>query len=151
VAGTVYSYSFKDVVATVVGPNGAFSIGSSAGAAKEGITIEMVEDKGTMTIGADGQGMHSLHAGKGGRVTVRLLKNSLTNALLSAMYNADCGDSSQYGQNTIVVSWLTAGDVHSCRQCGFVRFPSSVYSEDGPMLEWTWNSIVVDHMLGAGA
>ena len=36
------------------------------------------------------------------------------------------------------------------RQCGFVRFPSIVYSEDGPMLEWVFNCIMIDHMLGAG-
>jgi hypothetical protein len=139
-----------EVVGSIVGPNGMFSIGSEAGVAKEGITVEMVEDKGTMTIGADGSGMHSLHAGKGGRITVRLLKNSLTNALLSAMYSADTSDGSQYGQNTIGVAWLTAGDVCTGRQCGFVRFPSIVYSEDGPMLEWVFNCIKIDHMLGAG-
>ncbi len=35
--------------------------------------------KNTMTIGADGEVMHSLHADKSGTVTVNLLKTSPTN------------------------------------------------------------------------
>jgi hypothetical protein len=36
----------------------------------------MTEAKNTMTVGADGEVMHSLHAGKSGTITVTLLKTS---------------------------------------------------------------------------
>jgi hypothetical protein len=145
------TYSFENVLASIVGPNGIFSIGSTAGVAEEGITIEMTEDRATMTIGADGSGMHSLHAGKSGRMIFRILKNSPANSLLQSMYDADTADGSQYGQNTIVVSWLTQGDVTTGRQAGFARFPTNLYAKAGNILEWTFNCIQIDPLLGAGA
>ncbi len=53
-------YSFLNVNATIAGPGGAFNLAAGAAAAEEGITIEAAEDKNVMTIGADGQGQHSL-------------------------------------------------------------------------------------------
>jgi hypothetical protein len=43
----------------------------------------MTEAKNTMTVGADGEVMHSLHAGKSGTITVTLLKTSPVNKKLS--------------------------------------------------------------------
>jgi hypothetical protein len=48
----------------------------------------MTEAKNTMTVGADGEVMHSLHGGKSGTITVTLLKTSPVNKKLSLMYNA---------------------------------------------------------------
>lgn len=149
-AGPV-TYSFIDVKATLVGPNGATNVGSDAGVSEEGITIEFAEEQDTMVIGADGLGMHNLHAGQSGRVTVRLMKNSPTNAILQGIYDLDRATPSTHGQNTIVVSWLTAGDVVTCTQCGFTRFPTVTYAKEGPMLEWTFNAIRISPLLGAGS
>ena len=44
--------------------------------------------KNTMTIGADGEVMHSLHADKSGTVTVNLLKDLADKQKLSLAYNA---------------------------------------------------------------
>lgn len=82
------TYSFLDVQATLVGPTGIVQLGYGAAVADEGISIEAAGDKNTMIIGADGEGMHSLHADKSGTVTVRLLKTSPTNAKLMVMYDA---------------------------------------------------------------
>ncbi|MBU9403923.1 DUF3277 family protein, partial [Burkholderia multivorans] len=60
------TYSFQDVTATIVGPGGAFSLGYGSANAEEGITIAQAGDKNTMTVGADGEVMHSLHADKSG-------------------------------------------------------------------------------------
>jgi hypothetical protein len=81
------SYSFLDVQATITGPGGTFPLGAGAGTAEEGITIEMADDKDTMTMGSDGNGQHNLHAGQSGTITIRLLKTSSTNNKLSVMYN----------------------------------------------------------------
>ena len=42
------TYSFLDVQATIVGPGGAFSLGSGAGVAEEGISIEPTGEIDTM-------------------------------------------------------------------------------------------------------
>src|SRR5882724_1438268 len=96
------TYSFLDTVMAINGPGGAFSIRD--GAAKEGFTVDFTEDKNTMTVGADGEAMHSLKATKGGTITLRLLKTSPTNALLGALYNFQTASSATHGQNTIVIS-----------------------------------------------
>lgn len=145
-----YAYSFLDIVAAIKGPNGSFSLGNGAGVAEEGITIAMVDAKNTMVIGADGQSMHSLHAGKGGTVTVRLLKTSPTNALLQDMYFADTASSANHGQNTIVIRDPSRGDVASAKFCAFQKFPDITYSKDGNTVEWMWDSGEVDVLLGTG-
>src|ERR1700760_4891471 len=108
------TYSFKDVVASITGPGGSFALGNGSGAAEEGITVEPTEDINTMTIGADGSGMHSLHADQSGMITVVLLKNSPTNALLQALYNFQTSSSASHGQNTITISNTASGDAMNC-------------------------------------
>ena len=49
------TYSFQDVVATLVGPTGTVNLGYGAAVAEEGITVEMAGDKNTMMIGSDGE------------------------------------------------------------------------------------------------
>ncbi len=56
-------YSFANVAAAIVGPGGSITLGNGAGPSEEGITISYTEDKNTMTIGADGSGMHSCMRG----------------------------------------------------------------------------------------
>src|SRR5499427_11067330 len=105
------TYSFQDIMASITGPSGTVSLGAGSAASDGGISIVMVEDKSTMTIGADGAVMHSLHAGKGSTVTVRLLKTSPTNALLSQMYGRDTVQSQNHGQNTISIRDMARNDV----------------------------------------
>ena len=143
-------YSFLDVAATIVGTNGVISLGSSSGNAEEGIAVAFAEDQVTTTIGADGTGMHSIHGGQSGVVTVRLLKSSPTNAALNAMYAADRAVPSSGGQNTIVVTWLTGGDVITAKQCAFTKFPDEAYGKVGAVLEWRFNAVYITPILGAG-
>lgn len=142
------SYSFLNVQAAITGPTGSFSIGSGSANAEEGITISMEEDKTTLTIGADGEGMHSLHAGKSGTVTVRLLKTSPVNAQLSVMYNLTTSQAGLYGQNIITVSDVERGDFITARGCGFQKHPDLTYAKDGGLVEWTFKAIKIDQLLG---
>ncbi len=144
------TYSFLNVQAAINGPNGAFPLGAGSGSAEEGITIVMDEDKTTVTLGADGEGMHSLHASKVGTVTVRLLKTSPVNALLSQMYNGDSSDAALWGQNVITVSDTARGDFISARQAGFLKHPDLTYAKDGGTVEWAFKAIKIDQLLGAG-
>ncbi len=49
------------------------------------ITVTQWAAQNTMTIGADGEVMHSLHADKSGTVTVNLLKTSPTNKTVAGV------------------------------------------------------------------
>ena len=144
------AYSFGDVTCSIQGPNGSFELGSGAGAADEGISVEMIEDKGTMTMGAGGEVMHSLHVSKAGRITVRLLKTSRANQLLQAMYQADTSSSALYGGNTIVIRDVARGDVVVASQVAFQKLPNNAWSKDGNILEWAFNCGEVDMRLGTG-
>lgn len=73
------TYSFMDVTATLTGPTGSIDLGYGSASSEEGIVVAMGGPKNTMTIGADGEVMHSLHADKSGTITVNLLKTSPTN------------------------------------------------------------------------
>jgi hypothetical protein len=144
------AYSFLNCQASISGPNGQFNIGNGAGTAEEGITIAMRGDKNTTTVGADGTPMMSLHADKSSTVTVRLLKTSPVNAMLSQMYAADSSDSSLWGQNTITVRDSSRGDHSTCRQCAFKKLPDLTYNKEGPVIEWVFESGITDELLGTG-
>lgn len=143
-------YSFLDTQAAIVGPGGTINIGAGSGSAEDGITAEMIEDKNTMTIGADGAPMHSLHAGQGGKITVRLLKTSPANAQLSAMYAIQTTSSALHGQNTITIKNAPLGDSITGALCGFKKFPTVVYGKDGPMNEWEFDVGSLVMSLGGG-
>lgn len=142
------TYSFLNVQATIFGPGGSFNIGNGASIAEEGITLDPNGDKDTMTIGADGNGMHSLHADKSGTVTVRLLKVSSQNAKLMAMYDLQTADSRLHGQNIITVTDTGSGDSTGCRGVAFKKKPTITYAKDGQMMEWQFNAIAMDSVLG---
>lgn len=143
------TYSFADVQATLVGPTGVLNLGYGAAVAEEGISIEMAGDKNTMMIGADGEGMHSLHADKSGTITVRLLKTSPTNAKLQAMYDAQSLSSALWGQNIITITNPVVGDITTARSAAFKKKPALTYKKDGDIVEWAFDSIKIDTILGA--
>jgi hypothetical protein len=139
-----------DVNASIVGPGGSFSLGYGSGNSEEGITVAMVENKNTMTIGADGSVMHSLHAGNGGTVTVRFLKTSPTNQQLAEMYDTQRVSSALWGQNTIVISDPARGDTITCTNVAFQRWPQVGYQKDGGVQEWAFDAGQINGILGDG-
>ncbi|EMB6251746.1 TPA: DUF3277 family protein [Serratia marcescens] len=142
------TYSFLDYSASIVGPGGAFDLGYGSGNAEEGMTVTMVEAKNTMTIGADGSVMHSLHAGKGGTITVTLLKTAPTNAKLSAMYNAQSLSSASWGNNVIVMRNSASNDVCTARSVAFQKIPDWQNAKDGGTVSWVFDAGLVDQLLG---
>ena len=143
------TYSFLNVNAAIVGPGGTFGLGSGAGAAEEGITIESNEID-AMTIGADGSPMHSLHADKSGKVTVRLLKTSPVNQKLGAMLALQRSSAALHGQNTITLTNTNTGDIITCQICAFAKWPTLTYAKDAGTNEWVFNAGIIDQGLGAG-
>ena len=144
------AYSFLNVQASLVGPGGNANLGYGSGSSEEGITVEMVEDKGDTKVGADGQLMQTLRTSKLGRITVRLLKTSPVNALLSQMYAAQSTISSFWGNNVLRISDVSRGDVVLASQVAFTKQPTIVWGKDGNMNEWIFQGNV-DYQLGTGA
>lgn len=142
------TYSFLDVAASISGPGGAFALGSGTGAAEEGITIVPTGPLNGMTIGADGEGMHSLFADRSAKITVRLLKTSPTNALLSQMVAFQRSSGSLHGQNMLVINDTSRNDSIACRQTAFAKIPDLTYAKEGGTVEWEFDSVRVDVNLG---
>lgn len=144
------TYSFLNVTCAVAGPGLAANLGAGAAVAEEGITIEPVEDKNTMTIGADGKGQHSLLASDAAKVTVRLLKTSPLNALLMAAFDAQSISSSLWGQNVFTIVDSARGDTHICQSCAFTKKPQINYKKEADLLEWVFDCISATSILGVG-
>ncbi|WP_407733286.1 phage structural protein [Pseudomonas citronellolis] len=142
------TYSFLDVNATLAGAGAVIDLGAGSANAEEGISIVMAGDKNTMTVGADGEGMHSLHADKSGQLTVRLLKTSPKNAQLMALYDAQSLSSSDWGQNVITLTHSVSGDATVARSCAFKKRPDLNYRKDGDIVEWVFDAIKIDGILG---
>lgn len=142
------SYAFNDVVATLAGPTGSANLAYGAAPTDEGISFEQAGDKNSMSVGADGSVMHSLHADKSGRVIIRLQKTSPINAVLQQMYDIQTTTAALHGQNTILCQQKAAGDVTTARQCAFKRKPTVSYQKDGGMMEWELDAGMIDTVLG---
>lgn len=144
------TYSFQDVVAAISGVGGSINLAAGAGVAEEGITIESMEDKSVMTIGADGAGMHSLVANEASSVTIRLLKTSPVNKQLQEMYNQQTKSSANHGKNTITVRDAVRGDNITLTEVAFKKRPIVTYAKEGGLMEWTFDAIKTTAVLGSG-
>ncbi|MHC3068682.1 phage structural protein [Klebsiella pneumoniae] len=144
------TYSFQDVVAAISGVGGSINLAAGAGVAEEGITIESMEDKSVMTIGADGAGMHSLVANEASSVTIRLLKTSPVNKQLQEMYNQQTKSSANHGKNTITVRDAVRGDNITLTEVAFKKRPTVTYAKEGGLMEWTFDAIKTTAVLGSG-
>lgn len=137
------TYSFKDVQCTLTGPGGYASLGGDGGGVSdEGITIEPTEDVDTMTTGAAGDIMHSLHAARPANISIRLLKTSPNNAVLSTLFSFQTSSSAFHGRNVIAVSDFVSGDIVTCTQVAFSKHAGVTYSKDGNYNEWTFKGKV---------
>ena len=142
------TYSFMDTNCTLAADDAVIDMGYGAGVAEEGITFAMAGDKNSMTIGADGEGMHNLRADNSGQVTVRLLKTSPTNAKLMNLYTLQKSSTKKWGKNTITLNHSGSGDNATASKCAFKKVPDLTKAKDGALVEWIFDSIKVDMKLG---
>jgi hypothetical protein len=143
-------YSFLNVNCSIEGPGGIFNLAAGAAAAEEGITIEASEDKNVMTIGADGKGQHSLIASDACTLTVRLLKTSPLNAALMVMYDLQSASSAVWGQNVFTIVDTGRNDYTVIQSAAFKKKPTITYAKEAGMMEWTFDGIKANSLLGAG-
>jgi hypothetical protein len=144
-------YSFTNFHASLAGPGGIISLGDGSASAEEGVTVEPVEDADKMMIGADGSVMHTLNPSKAAKITVRLLKTSPVNNLLSAMYNLQRLSSLTWGVNVLTMTDVVRGDNVVASGVAFLKRPSITWAKDGNMNEWEFNASFADALLGKGA
>ena len=142
------TYSFLDVTASLTGPAGVIDLGQGSANSEEGITQTMGGNKNTMTIGADGEVMHSLHADKSGTITVTLLKTSPVNKKLSLAYNAQSQSSATWGNNVIVIRNTASGDISTARSCAFQKHPDFNNAKEGGTVAWVFDCGKIDQLLG---
>ncbi len=142
------TYSFMDVSATITGVGGHVDLANGAATAEEGITTAMADAKNTMTVGADGEVMHSLSAGKNGTITVTLLKTSPANAKLMLMYNAQQFSSATWGNNLILIRNRVSGDTIAARSVAFQKIPDIANAKLGNTVSWVFDCGKIDTVLG---
>lgn len=142
------TYSFLDVTASLTGPTGVIDLGCGSANSEEGVTQTMGGTKNTMTIGADGEVMHSLHADKSGTITVTLLKTSPVNKKLSLAYNAQSQSSATWGNNVIVIRNTASGDISTARSCAFQKQPDFNNAKEGGTVAWVFDCGKIDQLLG---
>ncbi|ELG0751087.1 DUF3277 family protein [Salmonella enterica] len=142
------TYSFMDVTASLSGPTGVIDLGQGSANSEEGITQTMGGNKNTMTIGADGEVIHSLHADKSGTITVTLLKTSPVNKKLSLAYNAQSQSSATWGNNVIVIRNTASGDISTARSCAFQKQPDFNNAKEGGTVAWVFDCGKIDQLLG---
>lgn len=145
------TYSFLDTNCAITGPGGSVNLAAGAAVAEEGIEITPTGDINTMTIGADGSAMHSLHANKSGHIKVILLKTSPVNQQLSLMYATQTAAGASHGQNTISLSNTLTGDVITCQVVAFKKAPDLKFGMEGGTNNWEFDAGIVDRTLGNGA
>ncbi len=142
------TYSFLDVTASVQGPGGGYMI-SEGGVANGGITIE-TNDRVTTVWGCDGEFMHSLHAARGGRVTVRCMRTGRANADLSKTFNFDSQSSANTGRNTITIQDHQRGDNWTIEGAAIVKIPTNAYGTEGGEVEWVFQAGIITGWFGTG-
>lgn len=149
------TYAFQDVTATLAGSDGVIDLGYGASDAKEGITVTLANARNRMTVGADGEYMHSLSSDHSGTVTVRLLQTSPANAKLQALYNSQTLASTDWGNNTITIYNYGNDEQVVCSGCAFQKAPDRTYAEEGQTQTWVFDCGKIDfttgYYVGAGA
>lgn len=143
------AYGFADVQAAITGPGGSINF-KEMGIDEGGVTFDMAEDKTSLQVGADGRPQHILHAGRHGKVTIRLQKTSPANAILMGMYVLQTRSAGTTGKNVISVRNPVSGDDYSATSVSFAKAPANTFAKEAPALEWSFNAGYIDPILGVG-
>jgi len=143
------TYSFLDVQATLVAPGFTFDI-KSAGIAAEGIRIAMLGEKDVTTIGADGNGMHTLIASDAANCEVTVLKSGPANAMFNALYNFQKTASANWGNIQITINNPSVGETILLVGGAFLKQADISYAEQATLNIWPFRFIARHDLLGNG-
>lgn len=143
------TYSFLDIVSSLVGPGVVIDLSAGAGIADEGIRVDFAGDINAPTVGADGTGMQTLRADKSGTITISVLKSSPLNQKLSAAVALQRTSSAMHGQNTITLFDRNKGDNVTAQNVAFQKIPNLAFAKDAQPVQWVFSAIVIDMALGS--
>jgi hypothetical protein len=143
------TYSFLDIQCAIAGPGLVANLSAGVGQADEGITFAFNGNINTTTIGADGEGMNTLRSDRSGTVTVRLLKSSPTNQILSAALAFQRTSSAAHGQNTITLFDRNKGDVVTAEGVAFNKVPDLNFGKEAQVIEWQFSAVKISPTLGS--
>jgi hypothetical protein len=79
-----------------------------------------------------------------------LLKTSPQNALLQTYYDAQSLSSALWGQNVFTVTNTASGDYTVVQAAAFKKKATLTYAKEGGMMEWVFDGITVNSILGNG-
>ncbi len=140
-------YSFLGTSFSIIGPGVSLIV---TGAAREGYTVAMDNDKSSFQSGADGSGMHSLMASQAGKITIRALKTSAINRAMNTLYRYQTGSPALHGQNVFSIKHNFTGDTISAAGGAIVKHSNIGYDTEGPANEWVFQFTYIDIVLGDG-
>jgi hypothetical protein len=143
------TYSFLDVQATLTGPGGSFDLASN-GLAEEGLKYSMIGPKDIMTMGANGNGMHTLVGSNGARVEMSFLKTAPANAVLNHLYTYQSSSSAYWGQNQLTINNPITGDSVTLLGGSFEKQADNAYAMQANLLIWPFLFITRLDKLGNG-
>ena len=104
----------------------------------DAVTVERNEDAFTLLIGADGEGTRSKSNNRSGRVTVRLLQTSESNAILNAFAKAD--DLSDTGLQPLLVKDASGNSLYSAELAWIVKMPAATLGAEAGDREWVFET-----------
>ena len=137
------TYSFQDVTATLAGAV-VIELGYGSANSEEGIEWQYNNSRNKMTVGADGEVMHTLSCDKSGVVKVRLLEISPVNSKLTSAFELLQLSSSAWGQAVITIRNHANDTTIVCRGVAFQGMPGDVYGKDAAMKEWVFDCSKID-------
>ncbi len=143
------TYSFLDVQVTITGPGGSFDLGSN-GMSDEGISYSMIGPKDIMTLGANGNGMHTLVAANAAKSEMSFLKNSPSNAFLNYLYNYQAASSLYWGKNQVTINNPVTGDSVTLLGGAFEKQTDNGYRTQANLLVWPFLFITRADIIGNG-
>lgn len=103
------------------------------------VTVEYNEDAWTLQVGVDGEGTRSKSNNRSGRVTLSLMQSSLSNAILTAIAEADRLSNSG-ALPLLVKDNSSRGSQHMAETAWIVRVPSAEYAIEAGPREWVFET-----------
>lgn len=136
------TYSFKDLVGSIVNPAVGFTqLLSGGGVGFGAVRIIMTTDRTTHDIAADGTVMPSYLAGDNGVVEIEIQQTSPLHKAILGLYNAcvvaaNADDLAPWAATQITFRTLLDGSFHSATGCSFEKIPDKPYQAQGQKMTW---------------
>lgn len=125
----VYDASEVDIIFAGIPIKSGFAEG-------EFCRVERMEEGFIEVVGTDGEVTRSKTNNRMGKVTVRLMQSSSSNAALSAIHNADLYTPGGSGIGPILVKDKQGTSLHSGAKAWIVKHPDSSYDKSAKEREW---------------